>query len=413
MSLERTIPVIDWDIHLAHRMSHMKSSAIREILKVACQPDIISFAGGLPASEYFPVREIEDACKFILREHGSEALQYSLTEGYPPLRDFLSTALHKYGVPANSDNILLTCGSQQALDLVGKVFINVHDTVIVSQPTYLGALQAWGAYGTNYETVELDDDGMVVDQIEETYNRAIQKGSFPPRFIYVLPNFHNPAGVTLSLKRREKIVEIADKLDLIIIEDDPYGQLRYEGKDLPPICSFAPERVLYLGTFSKTLTPGLRLGWVVAPEAVMTKFVQVKQGADLHTGSFIQMIAYDIAKRGLLHEHVKKLCVLYGERRDVMLSSLEQYFPDGCTWTHPEGGLFLWARLPEQINTNDFLMKAIEEKVAFVAGSHFHPNGGGYNTMRLNFSFCKPDVIREGISRLGKAIKKELEICDT
>lgn len=408
MSLDRIIPVLEWESHLAHRMKHMKSSAIREILKLACQPDIISFAGGLPASEYFPVREIEEACRFILKEHGSAALQYSTTEGYPPLREYLATALHKYGVPAVPDNILITCGAQQALDLVGKVFLNVHDTVIVSRPTYLGAIQAWGAYGTNYETVELDDDGMVVDEIEEAYNRTIQQGKTPPRFIYVLPNFHNPAGVTLSLERRKKIVDIAKKLDMIIIEDDPYGKLRYDGTDLPPICSFAPERVLYLGTFSKTLTPGLRIGWIVAPEAVMTKFVQVKQGADLHTGSFVQMIAYDIASRGFLKEHVRKLCELYGERRDVMLSSLEQYFPEGCTWTHPQGGLFLWARLPEKIDTNDFLLKAIEEKVAFVAGSHFYPNGGGHNTMRLNFSFCKPDKILEGMSRLGKAIKKEL-----
>jgi len=410
MVFDEHIPVINWEVHMSQRMKRMKSSAIREILKIASKPDIISFAGGLPAAEFFPIEEIRASCNKILTEQGPSAMQYSLTEGYPPLRTYLAESMHKYGVPAVMNNVLITCGAQQALDLVGKVFLNVDDVVIVSRPTYLGALQAWDAYGTIYETVSLDEHGMVVDEIEGVYNRVLKTSGKPPRFIYVLPNFHNPAGVTLSLERRQKLCEIARKLELIIIEDDPYGQLRYEGDFLPPICSFAPERVLYLGTFSKILTPGLRLGWIVAPETVLSRFVQAKQGADLHTGSFVQIIAHEMTQKAFLTEHIHHLREAYGERRNVMLEGLKKYWPQGCSWTKPYGGLFLWAVVPDKINTNDFLMKAIEKKVAFVAGTHFYPDGGGFNTMRLNFSYCRPDIIDEGIKRLGDALKGELEL---
>ncbi|MBN2382115.1 PLP-dependent aminotransferase family protein [bacterium] len=408
MALNDNIPVINWEVHLSDRMKRVKSSAIREILKITSRPDIISFAGGLPASEFFPIEAIKKACDKVLTEQGPAALQYSTTEGHPPLRTFLAESMHKYGVPAVANNVLVTCGSQQALDLVGKVFLNVDDVVIVSRPTYLGALQAWNAYGTMYETVSLDEHGMVVDEIEDIYHRVLKTTGKPPRFVYVLPNFHNPAGTTLSLERRQKLAEIARKLELIIVEDDPYGQLRYEGESLPPICCFAPERVLYLGTFSKTLTPGLRLGWIVAPEAVIARFVQLKQGTDLHTGSLVQLIAYEIAQSPLFKEHISMLRREYGIRRNTMLEALTRYWPEGCSWTKPMGGLFLWALVPDKINTNDFLMKAVEQKVAFVAGSHFYPDGGGYNTMRLNFSYCRPEIIDEGINRLGMALKKEL-----
>ncbi len=409
LSLDREIPVLDWSPHLAQRMQRMTSSAIRELLKLTQQPDIISFAGGLPAPDLFPLREIEEACRYVIREEGCRALQYSTTEGYPPLREWLANSMHKYGVPAVPDNVLVTNGSQQALDLIGKVFIEPGDFVITSRPTYLGAIQAWNAYGARYHTVNLDDDGMVVDEIEHAYEKVLAESGRPPKFIYVLPNFHNPAGTTLSLERRQRLAEIATRLDLPIVEDDPYGALRYEGEDLPPVCTFVPERTIYLGTFSKTLTPGLRIGWIVCPEVLMKQFVLAKQGADLHTGTFAQYIANDICQRGFLKPHIRRLRQVYKERRDTMLEALAEFWPEECSWTHPQGGLFLWARVPESIDTAEFFHRAVEERVAYVPGVHFYPNAdGGFNAMRLNFSYSPPDKIVEGIRRLGIALKKAL-----
>ncbi|MCX7854453.1 MAG: PLP-dependent aminotransferase family protein [Anaerolineae bacterium] len=408
-SLDRKIPVLDWTPYLASRARTMKSSAIRELLKLTEHPDVISFAGGLPAPEFFPLREIEEACRYVVQNEGARALQYSTTEGYLPLREWLATSMHKYGVPAVPNNVLITAGSQQGLDLIGKVFLEPGDYVITERPTYLGAIQAWNAYGARYRTVSLDDDGMVVDEIEEAYRDVVKETGRPPKFIYVLPNFHNPAGVTLSLERREKLAEIATRLNIPIVEDDPYGQLRFEGEDISPICTFVPERVIYMSTFSKTLTPGLRLGWIVCPEVLMRQFVMAKQGSDLHTGTFVQYIANDICQRGFLKPHAQRLRRAYKERRDTMLDALAEFWPDGCSWTHPQGGLFLWARVPDSINTTEFLRRALEEKVAYVPGENFYPNGdGGFNAMRLNFSYCPPEQIVEGIRRLGVALKKAL-----
>jgi len=410
ISLDRKIPVLDWSYHLAGRTQRMKSSAIRELLKLTEQPDVISFAGGLPAPEFFPLEAIEEACRSVLHRDGRKALQYSTTEGYLPLREWLSASMHKYGVPAVPGNVLLTNGSQQALDLVGKVFIDRDDFVITSRPTYLGAIQAWNAYGARYHTVSMDEDGMVVDEIEDAYEKVLADSGRPPKFIYVLPNFHNPAGTTISLERREKLAEIASRLNLPIVEDDPYGQLRYEGEDLPPVCTFVPEQTIYLGTFSKTMTPGLRLGWIVCPEVLMNWFVMAKQGADLHTGTFVQYVANEICQSGLIKEHVRRLRQVYKERRDTMLDALAEFWPaELCSWTRPLGGLFLWAQLPERVDAIDFFPKAIAERVAYVPGINFYPNeDGGFNAMRLNFSYCPPNMIVEGIRRLGIAIKKEM-----
>jgi 2-aminoadipate transaminase len=409
VDLDRDIPVLDWEPYLASRTRSMQGSAIRELLKLTQKPDIISFAGGLPAPDFFPIREVEEACRYILREDGAEALQYSTTEGYPPLKEFLCNSMHKYGVPAVQENVLLTNGSQQALDLIGKILIDPGDYVLTSRPTYLGAIQAWNAYQARYHTVDLDDQGMIVDEIEHAYDKAVADSGRPPRFIYVLPNFHNPAGTTLSQERREQLAETAERLNLPVVEDDPYGQLRYEGEDLPPICTYIPQRTIYLGTFSKTLAPGLRLGWIVCPEALMSRFVQAKQGADLHTGTFAQYVANDICQRGFLKQHVKRLCEVYKERRDTMLDALAELWPDECCWTRPQGGLFLWAQVPKGIDTTEFLKQALEEKVAYVPGVSFYPNGdGGFDAMRLNFSYASSDAIVEGIRRLGVALKKAL-----
>ncbi len=410
LDLERDFPTIDWESHLAARTQGMKSSAIRELLKMTQIPDIISFAGGLPAPELFPLREVEEACRHILREDGEEALQYGATEGYTPLKEFLATQMHKYGIPSKPENVLLTNGSQQALDLLGKVFLDPGQYTLTGEPTYLGAIQAWNAYQARYHTIPLDNNGMIVDEVEQAYEQALEDSGKPPAFIYVLPNFHNPAGTTLSWERREKLAEIATRLDLPVVEDDPYGQLRYEGEDIPPIATLIPERTIYLGTFSKTLAPGLRIGWIVCPEALMLRFVQAKQGCDLHTGTLAQYVTNDICQRGLLKPHIQQLCKIYKERRDTMLDSLAEFWPESCSWTRPEGGLFLWARVPDSIDTEEFLRKrTLKEKVAYVPGINFYPNAdGGHHAMRLNFSYAPPETIVEGIRRLGVALKKAL-----
>jgi 2-aminoadipate transaminase len=392
----------DWDKRLAKRTKRMQSSVIRELLKVTMQPDVISFAGGMPAPEFFPAREFREACNQVLKQEPEIALQYGPTEGYAPLREFLAEKMQKYGVPAEPHNILLTNGSQQALDLIGKVFIDPGTTLAAGSPTYLGAIQAWSAYEAHFATVPLDDDGMQVDLLQKVLKEE------QVQFIYVLPNFHNPAGTTMPLDRRVRLAELAAEHGVFIVEDDPYGELRFEGEDITPIVALHKENTIYLGTFSKTLAPGVRLGWLAAPQAVTAKLVQAKQGTDLHTSTLVQMVVNDICQRGLLKPHVRKLREVYRERRDVMLASLEEYFPEGTSWTHPQGGLFLWARLPEGFDSTKFLKTAVErEKVAFVPGSAFYANGDGHNTMRLNFSNAQPDKIREGIARLGRAIRNE------
>ncbi len=399
-----TETTVQWQRFLAQRTEGMRSSAIRELLKITQQPDVISFAGGLPAPELFPVREIEEACRYLLREEPKVALQYSTTEGHHPLREYLAESMGAYGIHHGPDNILITTGSQQALDLIGKVFIDPGSKVLTGRPTYLGAIQAWRAYQAEFITIPLDEDGMQVDKIQDKLeaNDGI-------RFIYVLPNFHNPAGTTLPEGRRRQLVEIARKHDLIIVEDDPYGALRYEGKSPCPISALAPERTLYLGTFSKTLTPGLRIGWVAGPKEIRQRLVLAKQGADLHTSTFDQMVANDIAQRGIIEVHVKHLRKTYGARRDTMLEALSEFWPDGCCWTRPQGGLFLWARIPGDIDTHALLHEALENKVAFVPGVNFYPHGdGGHEAMRLNFSNAKPEMIVEGIRRLGLTIKQTI-----
>ena len=395
---------VNWERFLSKSAQKMKSSAIRELLKFTQQPDVISFGGGMPAPELFPVREIEEACGYLLREVPKQALQYSTTEGYAPLREYLATSMAKYGIPHSPENILITTGSQQALDLIGKIFIDPGSYIVTGNPTYLGAIQAWRAYEAEFATIPLDDNGMQVELLEDVVKKT------PVRFIYVLPNFHNPAGTTLPEDRRHLLVEIARKYDLLIVEDDPYGALRYTGEDIIPIAALAPERTIYLATFSKTLTPGLRIGWTVAPAEITQRLVQAKQGADLHSSTFDQMIANDVAQRGILKAHVRKLRRVYKERRDVMLDALAEFWPEGASWTQPKGGLFLWARTPESIDTLKIFARALEKKVAYVPGVNFYPHeDGGHNAMRLNFSSAQPEQIVEGIRRLGVVLKDELK----
>jgi 2-aminoadipate transaminase len=392
----------------------MSSSAIRELLKISQLPGVISFAGGLPAPEVFPVEAFQEACNVVLSEVGAQALQYSTTEGFPPLREMIARHTSRYGINISAENIMITSGSQQALDLLGKIFINPGDRILVESPTYLGALQAWNAYGAEYVSVPSDTYGMQTDVLEA----ALRTG---PKFIYVLPNFQNPTGVTLALERRHQLVALADQYGVPIVEDDPYGQLRYEGEHLPAVVVVDGKRlvnqddptyrgnVIYLSTFSKILAPGIRLAWVIAPPEVIAKLVQAKQGADLHTATFNQMVAHQVSQGGFLDEHIRRIRAVYGERRDVMLAVMEEHMPPGVTWTHPEGGLFLWVKIPEGMNARKVLDAAIEQKVAFVPGTPFYPTGGGENTIRLNFSNAKPEMIRSGIASLGQVLKEQVK----
>jgi len=363
--------------------------------------------------EVFPVESFLNACQIVLAEVGAQALQYSPTEGYLPLREMIVRHTTRYGLNVNPDNVLITSGSQQALDLLGKILINPGDRILVESPTYLGALQAWNSYGAEYVAVPFDEDGVVIDALED----ALRTG---PKFIYVLPNFQNPTGVTLTLKRREQLIRLADRYGVPIIEDDPYGQLRYTGENISPLVVLDGEyrdnseetcyygNVIYLSTFSKTLAPGIRLAWVVAPPEVIQKLVQAKQGADLHTSTLNQIVAFEVGRGGFMDTHVQKIREVYGERRKMMLAAMREYFPPGVSWTHPEGGMFLWVTLPEGSDAEKMLLQAVKQKVAFVPGAPFHATGGGENTMRLNFSNASPDRIREGIARLGQVLYEEI-----
>jgi len=376
----------------------MRSSAIRELLKLTEELEIISFAGGLPGPEVFPAKDFRSACMHVLEEHGPEALQYGTTEGFTPLRQMIARHAKRYGITAEPENILITCGSQQALDLIGKVFIDPGDEIVVERPTYLGALQAWNAYEANYHAVPMDADGIKMDELEQ----ALAAGG---KFVYVMPNFQNPTGVTLSLERRKKLVDLTSRYRVPLVEDDPYGQLRYEGKHLPPLFALNGLDVIYLSTFSKILSPGLRLGWIVAPSEIIRRLVQAKQGTDLHTSTLIQLVVYEVAHGGFLDRQVRSIRVVYRERRDAMVSAMKKYFPSGVTWTEPHGGLFLWVTLPESFDSAEVLREALKEKVAFVPGTSFYPDGSGANTMRLNFSYSKATIIEEGIRRLGKVLR--------
>ncbi len=403
-----------WRSRYALRTKGITSSAIRDLLKVTQKPGMISFAGGLPAPDVFPVQRFEEACHKVVTEQAALALQYGETEGYGPLRELIANNMTRYGIKAKVENVLITSGSQQALDLVGKLFINRGDRVLVEAPTYLGALQAFNVYGAEYVPVPIDDDGLRTDLMEE----PLRSG---PKFMYVLPNFQNLAGTTLSEVRRHEVVLLADRFGIPIIEDDPYGQLRYEGEHLPPLVVLDRENlrgdqgysignVIYLSTFSKTLAPGLRLGWIVAPPEVISKLTQLKQGADLHTATFTQFVAYEVARDGFLDKHVRLIRQVYRERRDVMLQALQEFFPPEVTWTHPQGGLFLWVTLPEGLDMQAIFKSAIEQNVAFVPGDSFYANDGreGSRHMRLNFSNAAPEQIREGIRRLAAAVKRNL-----
>jgi 2-aminoadipate transaminase len=383
-------------IQFAHRMDRMQPSTIREILKVTQQPDIISFAGGLPAPELFPVAAVLSATQRVLSDCGAQALQYGPTEGFVPLRETLAAEMLRRGAACSAGEILVTTGSQQALDLTGKVFLDAGDCVLTENPTYLAAIQAFHAYEVRFAPVATDEGGIVPEALAESIERE------RPKLLYTIPNFQNPTGVTLTAERRRELYSIAARYRLPVVEDDPYGKLRYSGTTIPPIKALDTEGlVVYLSTVSKTIAPGLRIGWVDAIPEILGKFTMAKQAADLHSSSLDQHIVHRYLSDFDSEAHVERVRQAYGERYAVMDSSLRESMPAGFSWTHPEGGMFLWIACPKRIDTTNLLARALDRKVAFVPGRDFFPDASGHRFMRLNFSNASPERIREGIGRLA------------
>lgn len=388
----------------------MKRSVIRELLKLTSQPDIISFAGGLPSPDSFPKDEIAQVMAEVMAREPDFVLQYGTTEGDSILRNRLVN--HQYVTVEKMDitekNLIIVTASQQALDLIGKIFINRGDKIIVGLPSYLGGLSAFRTYGADMVGIELDDHGMRSDKLEETL-KAMEANGEKPKFIYVIPDFQNPTGITMPNYRRREILDLAIKYDVLIIEDSPYRELRFEGEHQQMIYSMDNTgHVVTLGTFSKILCPGFRIGWVIAHEKIIDKIVMAKQATDLCTSPFTQRIAARFLEKESMNVHINSIVEMYREKRDIMLTAFEKYMPEGVSWVKPEGGLFLFLTLPEHIDTQKMFMRAIEKKVAYVIGSAFHSNGLGNNTMRINFSYTAKNLIEEGVKRLAEAIREEL-----
>ena len=393
-------------LKFAKRMDNMKASEIRELLALTAKPDIISFAGGLPAPELFPVAQWKAAVNKVLDEKGRQALQYGPTEGYLPLREQIVHRMNKVGVKdAKPEDFLILSGSQQGLDFMAKAFIDPGDQIIVESPTYLGALNAFKAYEPSFLDVELDADGMRMDILEERL-----KNNDRVKFIYVISDFQNPSGKTWTMERRKKLIELANKYDVAILEDNPYGELRFEGEIQPSLKSLDTEgRVVFMGTFSKVFSPGVRLGWFCAAPDILDKFNKIKQGADLQSSTISQMELAQYLEDNDLEAHIAEIIKVYGKRKNVMVDAMTKYFPEGVTFTNPEGGLFLWVELPEYMNARDLAVKAIEQKVAYVPGGAFFGNNVRENCFRCNYSCMSEEKIEEGVKRLADVIKAEMK----
>ena len=387
----------------------MNASAIREILKLVQNPEVISLAGGMPDPGTFPVEDIKEIVQKVLNENSARALQYSSTEGLPGLRKCILDLLAKDNISGELDNIIISSGSQQGLDLVGKAFLSPGDIAIVELPSYLAALNAFRSYGGVLVGIPMDEDGMKMDVLEEKLTQLKNSGK-KVKFIYTISNFQNPAGVTLTLARRKKLIEIAHKYNVLIIEDNPYEKLRFEGESIPSIYSMEKNgSVISLGTFSKILCPGLRLAWILGNDEIIKKLVILKQATDLCTNIMGQLIAFEYCQSGKLEKRINSNVNIYRKKRDVMLNSLEKYFPTETSWTKPQGGFFVVASLPEYMDTGELFKQAIEENVAYVPGSPFFADGEGKNTMRLSFCYPSLEDIEEGIKRLGQVIKNNLK----
>jgi len=391
---------------LSDGSKRMKRSAIRELLKLTQRPEIISFAGGLPAPESFPIDDLRRITDDVLKNDGTAALQYGTTEGNNSLRELLVERYRKQGCDISIKNLIITTASQQSLDLIPKIFINPGDKIICGLPSYLGALGSFGSYGAQMIGIKLDEHGMRSDDLETKLSELKLNGE-KPKFIYIIPDFQNPAGITMPKFRRQEIIDIAHKYDVLIIEDSPYRELRFEGEHQPMMYAMdGTGHVVTLGTFSKIFVPGFRIGWVIAHEDIIDKIVVAKQNTDLCTSEFVQKIAAKYMETGLFEKSLDNIIDLYREKRDIMIQGFKDYMPNGVTWTNPEGGLFLFLSLPEGYDAEDLFQIAIKENVAFVLGNVFHCDGSGKNTMRINFSYVSKEQNLEGVKRLANAIKQ-------
>ncbi len=395
------VSTMKWEKYYSERANALKASEIRELLKMTQKPEIISFGGGLPSPDSYAIDQVKECINYVIETKAKKALQYGTTEGYIRLREFLADYMIKKGYNAKPEDILITAGSQQGLDLVSKIFIDKNDIVITESPSYLGGLSAFRAYLAQIETIPLQTDGMDLDILEERL-----KTGKKPKFIYVVSTFQNPAGVCMSIEKRKRIVEISLKYDVPIIEDNPYSELAFSGEPPKPILAYSRGNVLYLETFSKIFSPGIRVAWVCGPTEVVWKLMIAKQSTDLCSNVISQRTVYEYCHRGYLEENLKKIRKMYKRKRDIMLKAMEDYFPEGVKWTTPEGGLFLWVTFPEYIDTKEMFKDAIKNNVAYVVGSAF---AGGKNTMRLNFSYPSDEDIVEGIKRLAEVIKSRIK----
>ena len=393
----------NWEALFANRVSRFQGSAVRQMFHWATLPGMISLSAGSPAPELFPVELFRRACQEVVEGDALGALQYGITEGFLPLREWVVEHMQSKGVTVTPDEVLITTGSQQAMDLLVRVLIDKGDVAAVERPTFIATLQALDTCEAEFLSVPMDDQGMIVDELE-----ARLKGA-NPKLICAQPNFQNPSGVSMSLPRRMQLAHLAGQRGIPIVEDDPYSELIYEGEALPSIKSFDTEGLtLYLGSFSKILMPGLRVGWAAGPLALLEKMGVVKQSSDLHTDGFAQRVVNAMVRSGELPGHIERLRTDYRARRDAMLAALTEYFPSEARWTHPRGGLFVWVELPEGVDCNDFMMAAVDKLVLFPAGAGFYRDGTGRNTVRLNFSNQPVDRIQEGVKRLGGVVKEAL-----
>lgn len=398
---------LDWQGLFARTGRTLRGSDIRDLLRVTARPSIISFGGGLPAPELFPLDELRAAFDRVLVEEGRQALQYGPTEGHRPLREFLAERLGRRGIACTAEEVLITTGSQQALDLLGRALLAPHMEVLVESPTYVGALQALGHQQVSFLPVRMDEEGLVVDELARSLDGRRLLGAPPPGLLYTVATFQNPSGRTLTRERRLALLDVVNAFGLPLVEDDPYSELRFEGDAVPALKGLqGGDDVVYLGTFSKILSPGMRLGWVAGPRPLIDQLVLAKQASDLHTDSVAQRAALRFCLDNDIDAHVERLCGAYAERRDAMLAALTDLMPEGTTWTHPEGGMFLWLTLPPGLDSRELLDEALRLRVAFVPGDAFHVDGGGASCVRLNYTGSAPDRIWEGVARLATATRR-------
>ncbi len=388
----------------ASRMKKVPRSFIREILKVTTDSSIISFAGGLPNIKMIPVRELEAACNEVLEQDGTRSMQYSTTEGYYHLRKWIADRyVSKKQIKAGPDDILITSGSQQAMDLLSKIYIDKGDHVAIEKPGYLGAIQAMSVFEPVFHAVPFSSGGIDITELERVFKK------YRPKLFYAVPNFQNPSGISYDTETRRAAAGLCKKYNVLFVEDDPYAELRFKGKDLPAVKKFAGDNGVMFGSFSKIVAPGLRLGWVFAPKTIMERLITVKQAADLHTNYFAQRIVYQYLKKNNIDDHIEKLKRVYGIHAGAMQKSIEKYFPEGTGYTKPQGSMFIWVTLPQKIKAMDLLKPALKKKVAFVPGEPFYTGIKGVSTLRLNYSNAEPDMIEKGIKRMGMAIKSMMK----